>query len=237
MANISPGVAYSVSLIYRIFIAPWRAIVQGVLSRREASTRIPMTRDVTMDAPPEASAPKQFTVVMRGSAAAIFWQGESLCIDRFVTPVGPVTINYTTRWLNRGEGVYIPGHLWIEIVGTGENLESALAPYANAGIAFLPVLSLVSNAAIGEPDVEIGFESTPASNRRSYFQSYLTPESGVIHAARQVNRQAVIDTLEACHASPEQERLLRAANQYRLALNSWRLGRESLVLRAPMDGS
>ena len=103
-------------------------------------------------------------------------------------------------------------------------------PYANAGLAALPVLSLASNASIAEPDIELGFDSTPGISQRDYFQSYLPPESGVVHTGRHVNVQATVGVLRAVTSNPDFERLLRAANQYRLALESWKLGRESMSL-------
>jgi hypothetical protein len=167
---------------------------------------------------------------MRGAAALVFRENENLRMQKFPTAVGPVDLTYATRWLDRKENVRIPGHLWIEVVGSGDALEDVLVPYANAGIALLPALSLASNASIGEPDIELGFESTPGINRRDYFQCYLPPESGVIHVGRHVDLRAVTAFLDTLAKHPDSERLLRAANQYRLALDSWRLGRESLSL-------
>lgn len=177
-----------------------------------------------------ARADKRFTVVMRGPASIVFWENETLRIARVPTAIGAVDVTYATRWLDRGEKVRIPGDLWIEIVGGGEVLENVLVPYANAGLAALPMLSLTSNASIPEPDIELGFDSTSGIAQRDYFQSYLPPESGVLHVGRHVNVQATVAVLQALTSSPESGRLLRAANQYRLALESWKLGRESLSL-------
>jgi hypothetical protein len=183
-----------------------------------------------MVAQPHTNGEKRFTVVLRGAAALVFWENERLRIEKFPTAVGPVDLTYATRWLNRGENVRIPGHLWIEIVGSGESLEKVLVPYANAGIAALPLLSVASNVSIEDPEVELGFESTPGITQRDYFQCYLPEESGVIHVGRHVNLGAVVALLEALPKHSEAERFLRAANQYRLALDSWKLGRESLSL-------
>lgn len=173
---------------------------------------------------------RRFTVVMRGPASIVFWEKENLRIAKVPTAIGAVDVTYATRWLDRGENVKIPGHLWIEIVGGGEILENVLVPYANAGLAALPMLSLASNASIPEPDIELGFDSTSGIAERDYFQSYLSPESGALHVGRHVNNQATVAVLQALTNSPQSERLMRAANQYRLALESWKLGRESLSL-------
>lgn len=173
---------------------------------------------------------KRFTVVMRGPASIVFWEKENLRIANVPTAIGAVDVTYATRWLDRGENVRVPGHLWIEIVGGGEVLENVLVPYANAGLAALPMLSLASNASIPEPDIELGFDSSAGVAEREYFQSYLPPEREVLHVGRHVNIPAIAAVLQALTSSTESERLLRAANQYRLALESWKLGRESLSL-------
>lgn len=190
----------------------------------------PKSNETNATEPATASRGKRFTVVMRGPAAIVFWENETIRIHKAPTAVGPVDVTYATRWLDQEEQVRIPGELWIEIVGGGEILEDVLVPYANAGLAALPLLALASNASIQEPDIELGFESTPGISQRDYFQSYLRPESGVVHVGRHVNKEATIAVLSAVTSSLHFERLHRAANQYRLALESWKLGRESMSL-------
>jgi hypothetical protein len=178
----------------------------------------------------ETAKEREFTVVMRGPSAVVFRQNENLLAEKFPSEAGPVNILYTSRWIKKSEEVIVPGHLWIEIRGKGSNLEESLVPYANAGLALLPVLALSANAAIGEPEVEIGFDSTPNVSERDYFQNYVLPESGVVHFVRHINVKATVALLDAINRHPEAERLRRAANQYRLSLDSWKLGRETLSL-------
>jgi hypothetical protein len=103
-------------------------------------------------------------------------------------------------------------------------------PFANASLSVLPVLGLSANAAIGEPEIELGFENTAGITERSYFQSYIPPERDNLYAARSIDVSATVALLRALGAHPDSERLLRGANQYRIALQSWRLGRETLSL-------
>jgi hypothetical protein len=179
---------------------------------------------------PNAKTGKLFTVVMRGPASIVFWENENLRIENVPTPSGSVDVTYATRWLDRGEKVRVPGHLWIEVVGSGDVLGNVLVPFANAGLAALALLTLAANASISDPDIELGFDSTPSVVERAYFQSYLPPESDLLHVGRHVHIPATLAVLKAVTTSPDSERLLRAANQYRLALESWKLGRESLSL-------
>ena len=172
---------------------------------------------------------REFTVVMRGPSAVIFRPNETLG-GEFPSAVGPVNIVYTSRWIQKDESVTIPGHLWIEVSGKGTNLEDILVPFANAGLALLPLLSLSANAAIGHPDIELGFDCSPEVSERDYFHNYVPPESEVVHFARQINVKETVAVLDALYLNTNAERIRRAANQYRVALDSWRLGQEALSL-------
>ncbi len=173
---------------------------------------------------------KEFTIAMRGASAAIFRQNEELVIDNLPLGGASAKITYRTRWIKSSKNIPLPGHLWIEVKGTGDNLEESLLPFANAGLAPLSILSLSANAAIGSPKLELAFESTPNIDKRDYFQSYVPPESDVVHLARLINTEATVVLLGAISGHTEFDRLLRAANQYRLALDSWKLGQQALSL-------
>lgn len=139
-------------------------------------------------------------------------------------------MTYQSRWIKRGPDVTVPGHLWVEVQGKGQFLKESVVPFANAGWALLPLLSLSTNAAIGDPEVEVAFDSTPGASEREYFQSYVAPESWHICTARLIHVDATAALVSAVARNPDGEQLRRAANQYRLALDSWRLGRETLSL-------
>ena len=173
---------------------------------------------------------KNFVVVMRGESATIFSKETNLLVQNFQSSIGPVTISCETRWLKNKEGNVIPGHIWIEINGSAQSLQEALVPFANAGISILPILSLSANAAINDPDLELGFDNTKGITERDYFQCYVSPESNEIHIQRSINIEATVSLINSLDAHPDGDRLRRAANQYRLALSNWRLGKESLTL-------
>lgn len=177
-----------------------------------------------------AKQEKEFTVVMRGTSSVIFKPNENFLAESFPSSVGPVKILYASRWIKSNENVTIPGHLWIEIKGKGTKLDDVLPSFANAGLALLPLLSLAANAAIGDPDVEIGFDSSIDTHEREFFQNYVPPESGFVHFARQIKINETVALLNKLNQNPEADRIRRAANQYRLALDSWLPGKEALSL-------
>lgn len=172
---------------------------------------------------------RSFVVVLRGPSAVIFRQNTNMIINDFPSAFGPVAMAYTSRWLNRGANVNLPGHLQVEITGNGPSLEEVLVPFANAGLAMLPILALCANAAVGELEVELGFENTPKITERDYFQYYLPPETDIIHICRHIKVDQTVPVIRALAKHSESERLGRGINQYRLALDSWRLGRETLA--------
>src|SRR4030042_418037 len=172
----------------------------------------------------------EFVVVLRGHSAATFRQGTHIEVDQLQSSVGPVRAVYATRWLSRSDGVVLPGDLWIEVTGIGPSLEESLVPFANAGFAVLPVIALCTNAAVRDPEIELGFESTSGLRERDYFQSYVPPEPETIHIRRHINVEVTLAAIRALGKHPEAERLRRGANQYQIALDSWRLGIESLAL-------
>jgi hypothetical protein len=178
----------------------------------------------------ETAKKRELTVVMRGPSAVVFRQNKNLLVENFPSEAGPVNVLYTSRWIKRSETVTVPGHLWIEIRGQSNNLEESLVPYANAGLALLPVLGVSANAAIGEPEIEVAFDSTSNVSEHDYFQSYVPPESDIVCFARHIDVETTVALLDAINRNPEAKRLRLAASQYQLALNSWKLGRETLSL-------
>lgn len=167
---------------------------------------------------------------MRGTSALIFGTNDSFHVENYQSAVGPVDIIYKSRWIRKVENVTIPGHLWIEVNGKGTKLDDVLVPFANAGLALLPLFSLSANAAISDPDIELGFDSSQEATERDYFQNYVPPESEGIQLARQINIKETTAMLDKLNQNANANRIIRAANQYRLALDSWKTGRETLSL-------
>lgn len=132
--------------------------------------------------------------------------------------------------MKRSETVTIPGHLWVEIRGFAPDLETAIGPFANAGLAGIAIIATSTNAAVTEPEVELAFECTVGAKEREYFQSFLPTESNLLHPAREIDLQATLALLNALKRHQEFDRLLRAINQYNLALQNWQLGHSTMAL-------
>lgn len=176
---------------------------------------------------------RTFVVVVRAPAAVAFERDVELQISKYASTLGPVEVVCTTRYLGTQPEVALPGDLSVEVRGPAQSLNEALEPFANAALGVLPLLALSANAAVGEAEIEFGYEDTPGVTERDYFQSYIPGERGVLRSGRRLDVPATVELVRALGRSPDQERILRAANQYRMALGSWRLGRETLSL-APL---
>lgn len=178
----------------------------------------------------EVTFNREFRVVMRGPSAVIFRPGKNLLFEKFPTEFGPVNIGYASRWLKRAEAVTVPGHLWIEVRGCAPDLERAIGPFANAGLVGVSIIATSANAAVGEPQVEVVFESTRGAKERDYFQSYVPPETGVLHTGRLIDLPATLAFLNSLKAHKDADRLLRATSQYNLALENWKFGHATMSL-------
>src|SRR5688572_18303097 len=102
-----------------------------------------------MEAKKSADADKRFTVVLRGPGAIVFKQAERLRMEGIRTEFGPLTITYATRWVKFGDETTVPGQVWIEVIGSGPNLDAVMVLFANASMIALPILALAANCAIG----------------------------------------------------------------------------------------
>jgi hypothetical protein len=109
-------------------------------------------------------------------------------------------------------------------------LESALPVLANTGLIGLSAVAVACNAAIHDPEIELAYESTPGAKERAFFQAYVRPEMNEVSSARIANNDGIARVFEGLNGSSDRDRLLRASNHYRLALDTWRAGRESLTL-------
>jgi len=173
---------------------------------------------------------KQFTVVLRGPSAAVFGEDEGIAVSESNPTVGQVRISLQTRWLSPVAGVKMPGHIWIEAIGSATSIETAIEQFSRSALAFVPLVSLAANAAIEDCELELAFDSTPGVSERDYFQSHIPREGSVPRQGRRVEPQATVKLFEAVQRSQHRERLLRAINQYWLALHEWRLGYESMAV-------
>lgn len=173
---------------------------------------------------------KKIVVVLRGPSACIFKPDEYLILKGLNSSIGPVNITYKTHWITKDDECRIPGNLLIGISGQADNVENALIPFANAGLQPISMIALSCNAAIGIPEIEVSYDATTGAKERDYFQNYIPPESEDLYNLRLINVDATLKLISSVSKNLDFKRIFRSIEQYNLALNSWRLGNEILIL-------
>jgi hypothetical protein len=176
--------------------------------------------------------PTSFVVVLSGESAARFQEEhEPMVIRDFPTAVGLATLSFRTAFANEGHEANVPRELWIDVRGDAScTLDTAINAYAAAGLSFLPVVALSANASVEDVQPKLAFDNTPAHDPREYFQSFVAQRAGLPPVTRRVDVPATLALITTLAVHPESERLIRAAEQYRLALSHWMRGHESLAL-------
>jgi hypothetical protein len=102
---------------------------------------------------------------------------------------------------------------------------------ALAGANFLAAyLAFSANASVGDMEVELAYDATPGLKERAYFQQFVRGPSGLPRPARSVDVPATYALMKAVGNHPDGERLHRAVEHYRLALEHWTPGKETFVL-------
>lgn len=181
---------------------------------------------------PLPTEPTSFVVVLGGESAARFQEEDDpMVIREFPTPVGKVTLTFRTRFSDEGHEANVPRELWIDVRGDATcSLDEAINAYAAAGLSFLPAIALATNASIEDVQPKLAYDNTADHDPREYFQSFLPERRGLPLLSRPVDVQATLTLITTLAEDSQGERLLRAAEQYRLALSHWMRGHESLAL-------
>lgn len=170
----------------------------------------------------------EFTAVLRAvSRPKVRKEDPPLVLLNYPTPVGPVTLVIRTRYDECEFGIAVPRELWIEAQGDAASLEEGVNAAWGASATVLPVVALTTNAAIGDLQPHLAFETSEGIDDRAFFQSTVETERGIPLPGRRVPIEATVAALGAVastgRADPRDAiRLIRAANQYLYALRYWR---------------
>ena len=170
-----------------------------------------------------------YIVVLKAQSSARFKPERPLIVTNCPSPMGPVKLIFRTIYVNEGFSVPIPRELWIKLTGSAQSLDSAIKSFSIPALVLVPVIALSVNAPIDTPEVNIAYDNTQGKDGRDFFESFLPDEKGLIRQGRTVNTDATVDLLTALDNHPHQARLLRAINQYSVALLNWKPGREIIA--------
>ena len=169
-----------------------------------------------------------YKVTGRGRAGAIFRQGRSITIDYDRTGSrGQVTLS--TRYLDRGFGVDVPGDFTAEVDGEAETADEAASIWVTVARELSAIVSVGCNAAIAPLNVELAYEVTSGKTEREFLQRFYEADE-VCLSSRIIRPDVISSFISSVAFSRHRERLLRAIAQYNEALLRWGLGNELLVV-------
>jgi hypothetical protein len=170
-----------------------------------------------------------FVVALRGHSAGLVPVGEVIRVSA-PSPLGLLPARIATYLNEEGHESPVPRGLWFDIRGEAPDLEAAVNA-ALAGANFLAAyLAFSANASVGDMEVELAYDATPGLKERAYFQQFVRGPSGLPRPARSVDVPATYALMKAVGNHPDGERLHRAVEHYRLALEHWTPGKETFVL-------
>lgn len=187
---------------------------------------------VTTQASPAIRA--EYTVVLRAPAAARFLPEEgqevSLVTSKSANDT-PLRLRMCTRWLDRGFDAPLPGDLWLEVRGVADSLDDAITRFAGLAQPFTSLLAFCANTKVGTAEVHLAYESTPGRAEREFLEVFLPDESGVPKERRIITISDFNPCVRAyLSLTTELPRIMRALQQYNLALRYWYFGGEWLAL-------
>lgn len=171
---------------------------------------------------------KEFVVVYRASSASIFEPNNFLRVN-FPFENKYAVLTFRTRYKDLKLEHPLPGDLWVDARGRTSSLEKAAVIFGKAATGILNPIAFSTNAAIGDLDLELAFENTPSISKRPFLQSMLPDEWTIINIRRIINVEMTRSLMDAIQKHSEKERIIRAINQYNLALRFWRAGYETLA--------
>jgi len=148
---------------------------------------------------------------------------------RVPLPEGELVLTFQTRHLEKGFKFPIPGQLWVDAQGPALRIEEAVTAFGNAAASITPIISLATNASVGNLEPEIAFDQTPGLFERQFLQIFVPEERGLLSRGRPVDKDCVRAVIASLEGHKERDRLLRAITQYHLSLKHWRLGHEILA--------
>jgi hypothetical protein len=78
----------------------------------------------------------------------------------------PLDINVRTVYRDKGLGAPVAGDLWLEVKGRADSLKVAIQEFASLCYRIADIIAISANAAVGELEIEVAYDSTPGLSRR-----------------------------------------------------------------------
>ncbi|WP_301124119.1 hypothetical protein [Mycolicibacterium fortuitum] len=175
--------------------------------------------------------PSEYVVVLRAPSAARFKEDEGVALSlddkAFNTPI---QVKLRTRWIDEGFESRVPRELWIELGITAVSLDEACSAASSVAHLLTVIATFCANVTGQVPEVHLAYRREPKDGQREFIEVFLPDETTSPREGRSIETTEYVRLVEALWSSPEQRRIIRALNQYEVALRYWYLGGEWLSL-------
>lgn len=173
----------------------------------------------------------EYVVIFRATSAVLVRPEDGpFLLENFPAFGCRVRVEAYTRYDEEEFNLPIPRELVIDIRGPAASLVDAVKTFTDVAIVILSPLALSANAPIGEPKLYVAFDNTPGKQERDFLQTLIDDERGLPKTSRYLRVNATTKLVLAILRHREQGRIVRAIEQYRLALSYWEGGKETLAV-------
>lgn len=174
----------------------------------------------------QPSPMSEFTVVLTAQSRIYFDEGQVLQL----APGGLLIRVFSAYSRAEGWPESAPIHLVMEVHGTAPDLRSALESFSTAAFGTVPALVVATNCFVSPPELELGFDSTPSREHRTFFQRLLPAPPLLGIPGRRADPMTIGPVFQKLANLREPHGRQNAAAQYEAALGHWRGGHEVLAL-------
>jgi hypothetical protein len=172
----------------------------------------------------------EYVVIFRATSAVLIRPEDGpFVLEDFPAFGCRVRVEAYTRYDHEEFDLPEPRELVIDIRGPAASLDDAVKTFTDVAIVILSPLALSANAPIGEPKLYVAFDNTPGKQERDFLQNLLDDDRGLPKTSRYLRVNATIKLVFAILRHREHSRIVRAIEQYRLALSYWESGKETLA--------
>jgi len=180
----------------------------------------------------EEAGAEDYIVVLRGRSSARFQQAQGVSVTFGDAEVegGITTARIRTRWIDEGFESPVPRELWIDVRLSEQSLDAACSAASSAAHLLSVLTTFCANVTGNVPEVHLAYRTKPHDNRREFVEVFLPDDTSAPREGRSVDVTEYTDLFNAVSSSVHQKRIVRALNQYQIALRYWYFGGEWLAL-------
>src|SRR4051794_20293826 len=111
-----------------------------------------------------------YVAVLKARASAVFYPEESFGVNYIRPDQSPLTLTFRTTFDHAGFDAPLPRDLLVEARGQADNIKQAVEVFGNAALGINCLLSLVTNAHMGDLETELVFNADADADEHDFLQ-------------------------------------------------------------------